>query len=210
MWKPEPHPLRWPVALDDGQTLKELPMRPILHGEHVEALEGLDKKKDERAANNDPMDDIEYDETAFVALAALATGLPESVIQKLKRPDFNGLAKRVMQMVSLPSYHFMTAEQSRASNQQKDNPQLLVPLKGSDGITHESIELEVPDLMASQMMRKIKNRFERAEFISAKCTGLIAHDLKQLTVPDWNTLQVRVNHFLNETADYFPATTSTS
>lgn len=207
MWKPDPHTLRWPLTLEDGQVLKELPMRPILHGEHATLLAELDEQKAARAANGDAMDDIEFDESAFVGLASFATGLPESAIQKLKRPDFNGLAKRVLAMVSLTSHHFMTAEQARASS--KDRPLLLVPLKASDGITHDSIELDVPDLQASRLMRKIKNARERAEFITAKCTGLIGHDLNQLTVPDWNTLQHRVNDFLNETADSFPSATST-
>lgn len=208
MWKPEPHPLRWPLTLDDGQVLKELPLRPILHGEHHTLLGELDEKKAARAETGDPMEDIEFDELAFIGLATLATGHPENVIHKLKRPDFNGLAKRVLQMVSLTSHHFLTTEQQRAST--KDNPVLLVPLKASDGMTYDSIEMEVPDLQASRMMRKMKGKRERAEFITAKCTGLIAHDLNQLTVPDWNTLQERVQHFLNETADYFPATTLTS
>ena len=208
MWKLEPHTLRWPLTLEDGRVIKELALRPILHGEHAGVLEALDEQKATRAANGDPMEDIEYDEAAFIGLATLATEQPESVIQKLKRPDFNGLAKRVLEMVSLTSHHFMTAEQKLASS--KDNPVLLVPLKGSDGITYDAVELEVPDLQASRMMRKIKGKRERAEFITAKCTGLITHDLHQLTVPDWNTLQERVQHFLNETADFFPATTSTS
>ena len=208
MWKPDPLPLRWPLTLDDGQVLKELPLRPILHKEHTTLLAELDNQKAARAGNGDAMDDAEYDELAFLGLATLTTEQPESVILKMKRPDFNALAKRVQKMVSLTSHHFMTAEQQRAST--KDNPVLLVPLKASDGVTYERIELEVPDLMASRMMRRIKDRLERAEFITAKCTGLIAHDLHQLTVPDWNTLQQRVNDFLNETADSFPLPTSTS
>ncbi len=208
MWKPDPLPLRWPLTLDDGQVLKELPLRPILHKEHTTLLAELDDQKAARAANGDAMDDAEFDDIAFLGLATLATGQPENVILQMKRPDFNALAERVYKMVALTSHHFMTAEQQRTST--KDNPLLLVPLKASDGVTYERIELDVPDLMASRMMRRIKDRVERAEFITAKCTGLIAHDLHQLTVPDWNTLQNRVNDFLNETAESFPLPTSTS
>lgn len=208
MWTPEPFPLRWPLTLEDGSEVKILPLRPILHGEHLKALDALDEQKAARAANGDSMEDIEYDENAFMSLAMLATGLKECDIQKLKRPDFNGLSKQIVKMVSLTSHHFMTAEQKAESG--KDSPVLLVPLKGSDGMTHDRIELEVPDLQASRMMRKMKGKNARAQFITAKCTGLISHDLDQLTVPDWNTLQERVNHFLNQTADFFPQVTSTS
>lgn len=208
MWKPEPHTLRWPLTIENDQVLTELPLRPILHGEHAELLEALDEQKAARAAKGDPMEDVEYDESAFIGLAAMATGYPESVIQQLKRPDFNGLSKRVLEMVSFASDAFMTSEQKLASS--KDNPVLLVPLKGSDGFKHDRIQLEVPALEATRMMRRVKGARQRAEFITAKCTGLIPHDLHQLTVPDWNTLQERVNHFLNETADFFPSTTLTS
>lgn len=208
MWKPEPYPLRWPLTLDDGQVLRELIIRPILHKEHTTLIAELDEQKASRAANGDEMEPIEYDDAAFVGLATLATGQPESVLQKLKRPDFNGLTRLIQKMVSLTSYHFMTTEQQRATS--KDNPILLVPLKASDGITYDRLELEVPDLQASRMMRRMKDRLERAEFITAKCTGLIPHDLHQLTVPDWNALQERVSDFLNETADSFPTVTSTS
>lgn len=208
MWKPDPLKLRWPLTLDDGQVLNELPLRPILHKEHKTLIAALDDQKAARAGNGDEMDGAEYDELAFLGLATLTTGQPESVILKMKRPDFNALTVRVQKMVSLTSHHFMTAEQQRAST--KDSPVLLVPLKASDGVTYERIELEVPDLMTSRMMRKFKDRLERAEFLTAKCTGLIAHDLHQLTVPDWNTLQQRVGDFLNETAESFPLPTSTS
>lgn len=199
-WKPAPHTLRWPLTVGD-ETLNELPMRPILHGEHADLIARMDSHKTDKANEGKPLADDEYDHLVFLSLATMATGLEEKTLLKLKKPDFNGLAQRVFELVSSKSFAFMDATQRAEA--EPDEPPLLVPVKCSDGITRDAIALEVPDLEATQMMRKISDRRERAEFITAKCTGLIAHDLAQLTVPDWNTLQARLNDFLNETGDFF-------
>lgn len=199
-WKPAPHTLRWPLTVDDEQ-LTALTLRPILHGEHADLIARMEAHKADKANEGKPLADDEYDHLVFLSLATLATGLDEKTLLKLKKPDFNGLAQRVFELVSAKSLAFMDAEQR--AEVEPDAPLLLVPVKCSDGITREAIALEVPDLETTQMMRKISDRRERAEFITAKCTGLIAHDLAQLTVPDWNTLQARLNDFLNETGDFF-------
>ncbi|WP_343794947.1 hypothetical protein, partial [Sphingomonas trueperi] len=95
-WKPAPHPLRWPLTVDDT-TLAELPLRPILHGEHAELMRRLDSLKSERPAEGKPLEDIEFDELAFLSLASMTTGLKEGDVKRLKRPDFNGLASRVLE-----------------------------------------------------------------------------------------------------------------
>ncbi|MCW6036831.1 phage tail assembly protein [Spirulina subsalsa FACHB-351] len=208
MWKPAPHPLRWPLTVAD-ETLTALPLRPILHGEHADLIARMEAHKAEQAAQGKPLDDDEYDNQVFLALAVLTTGLDEKTLLKLKRPDFNGLAQRVFELVSAKSTAFMDADmQARASD--PDAPPLLVPIKCSDGITRDAITLEVPDLEATQLMRKYTDRRQRAEFITAKCTGLMVQDLAQLTAPDWNTLQARLNDFLNMTGDFFRLGTSTS
>lgn len=206
-WKPAPHPLRWPLTVGD-ETLTALTLRPILHGEHADLIARMEAHKTDKANEGKPLDDDEYDHLVFLALAVLATGLEEKSLLKLKRPDFNGLAQCVFELVSAKSLTFMDADQRAKAD--PDEPPLLVPLKCSDGITRDAIALEVPDLETTQMMRKISDRRERAEFITAKCTGLIAHDLAQITVPDWNTLQARLNDFLNMTGDFFRLGTSTS
>lgn len=199
-WTPAPHTLRWPLTVDE-KPMSALPLRPILHGEHADLITRMESHKEDCANDGKPLADDEYDHLVFLSLATLATGLGEKTLLKLKRPDFNGLAQRVFELVSSKSMAFMDATQRAGAD--PDEPPLLVPVKCSDGITRDAIGLEVPDLETTQMMRKITERRERAEFITAKCTGLIAHDLAQLTVPDWNTLQARLNDFLNETGDFF-------
>lgn len=212
MWKPAPHVLRWPLTVtgekaDPNQhdmektVLTELPIRALRHGEHADLIARMEAHKAECAGEGKPLDDDEYDYQVFLALGALVTGLDEKSLLKLKKPDFNGLSQRVFELCSFKSLAFMDA--ARRGDADKDNPPLLVPLKCSDGITRDSIALEVPDLETTRMMRKISDGREQAEFITAKCTGLIGHDLNQLTVPDWNTLQARLNDFLNETGDFF-------
>jgi hypothetical protein len=57
-------------------------------------------------------------------------------------------------------------------------------------------------------MKKLATPAERAEFITAHCTGLMLPDLALLTVPDWTQLQGRIDDFLNKPAAYFQKTTS--
>jgi hypothetical protein len=207
-WKPAPHTLRWPLTVAD-ETLTALPLRPLLHGEHADLIARMEAHKADKAAEGKPLSDDEYDHQVFLALAVLATGLDEKTLLKLKKPDFNGLAQRVYELVAAKSIALMDADQ-RAQASDPDAPPLLVPIKCSDGITRDALTLEVPDLETTQMMRKISDKRERAEFITAKCTGLMTQDLAQLTAPDWNTLQGRLNDFLNMTGDFFRLGTSTS
>jgi hypothetical protein len=59
------------------------------------------------------------------------------------------------------------------------------------------------------VMRKLGTAKERAEFITAHCTGLMIPDLASLTVPDWTALQGRIDDFLNQPAAFFRNATST-
>jgi hypothetical protein len=63
-------------------------------------------------------------------------------------------------------------------------------------------------LRATKAMKKLKTAKERAEFITAHCTGLMLPDLASLTVPDWTQLQVRIDDFLNKPAAFFRSATS--
>ena len=42
---------------------------------------------------------------------------------------------------------------------------------------------------------KLATNKDRAEFITAHCTGLMIPDLAGLTVPDWTELQERIDDF---------------
>jgi hypothetical protein len=57
-------------------------------------------------------------------------------------------------------------------------------------------------------MKKLATNKERAEFITAHCSGLMLPDLAGLTVPDWTQLQERIDDFLNQPADFFRSATS--
>lgn len=187
---PAPHKLRWPLALASGESVDELPIRPILHGPHRDALKRLEGQDDDKI---------------FLALAALATGLEETDLQNLKRPDYNGLSQRVFELVSKDADYFRDGEAG-----DPDAPELLVPITGKNGAPCERVELEVPSTGTTLKMKAITDTFERAEFITASCTGLIVQQLDDLTVPDWNTLQGRIDDFLNQTGDFFRQGTSMS
>lgn len=202
-WTPQPHPLHWPVEID-GETRHELALRPILHGEHNELM-----KKDDAAKAKSSTGKGLGDTALFLALASMATGLEEAALKRLKRPDYNGLQRRVLELVSKDADHFLEAL-AEGEEDDPDAPRLLAPLTRPDGRTLERIPLEVPDLETTLMMEKISDRYEASEFITAKCTGLTVQELDELTVPDWNTLQGRIDAFLNQAGDFFHDGTSTS
>ena len=84
---------------------------------------------------------------------------------------------------------------------------LLLPLEAA-GRTLTELPLEMPALRATKVMKKLATNKERAEFITAHCTGLMIPDLAGLTVPDWTELQERIDDFVNKPADFFRSATS--
>ena len=182
-WNIPPYPLRWPLKDGQGKTVDTLHFRPILHGEHVEVL-----------------DAHEDDDDRLLALLELATGAPVSLLETLRKPDYNSLAVRIAEMVNKDAAHFM------AEKLDADNPRLLVPLDVG-GRRIDQLTIEVPTLKASREMQKIDDPRKRSEFITAHCTGLMVPDLAELSAPDWNQLQQRLDDFLNAPASSFPLAT---
>jgi hypothetical protein len=84
---------------------------------------------------------------------------------------------------------------------------LLLPLDAA-GRTFTELSLEMPALRATKVMKKLATNKERAEFITAHCSGLMIPDLAGLTVPDWTELQARIDDFLNQPAAFFRNATS--
>lgn len=182
-WTIPPYPLRWPLKDDQGRTVDTLTFRPILHGEHAEVL----------AKHTD-------DDDRLIALLELATGQTPALLETLRKPDYNSLAARIAELVNQDAAHFMS------ETIDPDNPRLLVPID-TGGQRLERLTIEVPSLKASREMQKIGDPQKRSEFITAHCTGLMLPDLAELSVPDWNQLQGRLDDFLNEPASSFPLAT---
>lgn len=185
-WKPEPHTLRWPITGENGETLKAVELRPFTVAEHRAALEGIDDEDDQ-----------------FDALLLLASGLPQAVIEQIKRPDYVTLANRIHEYVNLPASYFLGSKPK-----DPDDVPLLVPIKAI-GREVDRLSLQVPAMKAAKVMRKLKTPDDRADFITAHCTGLSTVEVTRLSVPDWTQLQVRLNDFLNKPADFFQSATST-
>lgn len=187
-WTIPAHPLRWPLTLPDGTKLAEVTLRPILHGEHADVM----------ATHED-------DDDRFLALLEVASGLPQTTLEQLKRPDYTSLEHRVFDLVTKSAPHFMQAADSRAYD--ADAPKLLHPIKDGQQ-TIDALTLEVPSLSVTRTMKRITDPVKRAEFITSHCTGLALPLIADLSCPDWNALQERLNAFLNEPADSFPSETS--
>ncbi|WP_422777195.1 phage tail assembly protein [Pseudomonas mediterranea] len=192
-WTPPQHPLLSPITSDNGSQIDQLQLKPLFYAAQKDAL----------ARAGDDEDD------QFFELAKLATGLSAKELDQLKRPDYVSIAQYVHDMSTRPAAYFLeqVAEGDHAPAD-PDQVQLLQPLNVA-GRSVTSLALEMPVLRATKAMKKLKTAKERAEFITAHCTGLMLPDLDLLTVPDWTQLQVRIDDFLNKPADFFRSATST-
>ena len=188
-WTPPVHVLLSPITGDDETQIKQLQLKPLYYAAQKDAL----------ARAGDDEDD------QFFELAKLATGLSVKELDQLKRPDYVSIAQYVHEMSTRPTSHFL--EQVDGVPADPDQVQLLQPLNAA-GRSVTSLNLEMPILRATKAMKKLKTAKERAEFITAHCTGLMLPDLDLLTVPDWTQLQVRIDDFLNKPADFFRSATS--
>jgi hypothetical protein len=184
MWKPEPITLTWPIKHDDAH-LEKLPLRPVTKAEYDKHVVPLENGTQQ-----------------FLAMAVLATGLPEKVIKTLKRPDFNSLAAWLREMSGNNAEVFREISDP-------DAPELLVPITGDDGHQIDRVTLEVPGLEATILMEKKPNLEDQNWFINMHCTGLSREELGRLSLPDWNQIQARITRFLADTGDYFRGVTST-
>lgn len=201
-WTPPVHVLLCPVTGEDELLISQIKLRPLFYGEQTAALAKAGSDEDDQ----------------FFELAKLATGLPGKVLDQLKRPDYVSIAQYVHEMSTLPASHFLekaAAEaelegDSRAELADSESPDLvplLLPLTAG-GVGVDSLALQMPALLATKAMKKLKTPKERAEFITAHCTGLMIPDLALLTVPDWTQLQERIDDFLNKPAAFFQNATS--
>ena len=182
-WMPPLHRLLSPITADTGATIEQVQLKPLYYAAQKAAL----------ARAGDDEDD------QFFELAKLATGLSEKELDQLKRPDYVTIAQFVHEMSTRPASFFL-GEPAPSSHEQP--VQLLLPVDAA-GRTHTALDLEMPALRATKVMKKLATAKDRAEFITAHCTGLMIPDLAGLTVPDWTGLQERIDDFLNQPAAFF-------
>ena len=190
-WTPPVHALLSPITGDDQSAIEQIQLKPLYYAAQKEAL----------ARAGDDEDD------QFFELAKLATGLSVKELDQLKRPDYVSIAQYVHEMSTRPASYFLEQQAQGEQSVDPDQVQLLQPLNVA-GRSMTSLTLEMPVLRATKAMKKLKTAKERAEFITAHCTGLMLPDLDLLTVPDWTQLQVRIDDFLNKPADFFRSATS--
>lgn len=204
-WKPPVHVLLCPITGDNDQLIEQIQLKPLFYAEQKAALASAGSDEDDQ----------------FFELAKLATGLPGKVLDQLKRPDYVTIAQYVHEMSTLPASYFLALAAAdaelegdsrdesagAADHEDLDEVQLLFPIDAA-GAHIASLSLQMPALMATKAMKKLKTPKERAEFITAHCTGLMIPDLALLSVPDWTQLQERIDDFLNKPAAFFRNATS--
>lgn len=186
-WMPPLHILLSPITADTGATIQQIQLKPLFYAAQKDALARAGDDEDEQ----------------FFELAKLATGLSEKELDQLKRPDYVSIAQYVHEISTRPAAFFLDQHQEASH----DEPvHLLLPLDAA-GRSLTELSLEMPALRATKVMKKLTTNKERAEFITAHCTGLMIPDLAGLTVPDWTQLQERIDDFLNQPADFFRSAT---
>ncbi|WP_294734503.1 phage tail assembly protein [uncultured Pseudomonas sp.] len=190
-WMPPLHILLSPITADTGATIEQVQLKPLYYAAQKEAL----------ARAGDDEDD------QFFELAKLATGLSEKELDQLKRPDYVTIAQYVHDMSTRPASFFLDAAREPGDSSITEQVNLLLPLNAA-GRTLTAVTLEMPALRATKVMKKLTTAKERAEFITAHCSGLMIPDLADLTVPDWTELQERIDDFLNQPAAFFRNATS--
>lgn len=180
-WSLPDHTLRFPIQIPDQEPLTTISLRPFSVAEHRKAIAEAGKDNDDQ----------------FEALLRLASGLSEEVVELIKRPDYVSLSTKIHEYISLPASYFL-----ESVPKDPDDAPLLVPIAGI-GRMVERLQLQVPSLKVSKVMRKLKTDDERADFCSSHCTGLSVPEIQSLAIPDWTQLQARLNDFLNKPADFF-------
>ncbi|TDF41885.1 phage tail assembly protein [Alteromonadaceae bacterium M269] len=171
------HSLKWPLT--GQQPLSTLDVSPI----DVMSYEALRK-------NHNDDDERERD------LISQSTGVAIDVLVTLKTPDYNSVRQLVRDFVDKPSNHFIP-------KMDKDEPTLLVPIKGDDGKDIKNYTLECPTVDVSDKMKNFKEDSEKSVFLASACTTLSHSEVEKLSMPDWNFLLDRLNDFLSESADFF-------
>lgn len=187
-WVMPAHPLLFPIDLEDGGTLSEIPLRAINVAEHRAAIVKGGKDNDDQ----------------FEQILVVASGLPTSVLEQIKQPDYVALVDLIHDYIKLPGTYFT----GRKPESPDDFP-LLVPIKAFGGRVVDSLQIQVPAMKVSKAMRKFKTPNERADFVSAHCVGLSVPEVQSLSLPDWTQLQERLSDFLNRPAAFFRSETST-
>ncbi|MBK5408028.1 phage tail assembly protein [Pseudomonas yamanorum] len=190
-WMPPLHILLSPITADTGATIEQIQLKPLFYAAQKDAL----------ARAGDDEDD------QFFELAKLATGLSEKELDQLKRPDYVTIAQYVHDMSTRPASFFLDESREPGDSSITEQVKLLLPLNAA-GRTLTDVTLEMPALRATKVMKKLTTAKERAEFITAHCSGLMIPDLADLTVPDWTELQERIDDFLNQPAAFFRSATS--
>ncbi|QJI33553.1 phage tail assembly protein [Pseudomonas sp. ADAK13] len=190
-WMPPLHILLSPITADTGATIEQVQLKPLYYAAQKDAL----------ARAGDDEDD------QFFELAKLATGLSEKELDQLKRPDYVTIAQYVHDMSTRPASFFLDEAREPGDSSITEQVKLLLPLNAA-GRTLTTVTLEMPALRATKVMKKLTTAKERAEFITAHCSGLMIPDLADLTVPDWTELQERIDDFLNQPAAFFRSATS--
>lgn len=181
MFKSITHVLNWAIDSVVGcQSIKVVEIDVLTMGQHRE----LSKKH--------------KDEDLLRACVCASTGLTVADIKRLVTPDFNSIQENVLELMNATAAKLVGSVKFNL-----DEPALLVPFVGDDGVEKKGYKLRPPTVEITDLMDAHKDEWERTMFISASCSGFSQKELESMSLPDWNQLQECLIDFLQESADYF-------
>mgnify|MGYP000099790994 CR=1 FL=1 len=181
MFKQE-HQLNWPIEDDKSQPVKTVVINTLTMGQHREFSQ----------QHND-----EDSKLLRVCISA-SSGLTVAELKRLTTPDYTSIENQVLELM-----HFKASQLMDSGEFDIDEPTLLVPFTGDDGLEKTAYKLRPPTVATTDLMDTHKDEWDRTLFISSSCTGFSPDELARMSLPDWNQLQERLIDFLQKSADFF-------
>ncbi|CAM3933868.1 phage tail assembly protein [Vibrio aquimaris] len=151
--------------------VKEVTIRPLTLAEHCDLGEELDEFE----------------------VVSLMTGLDESVLTRIKTPDWNVIVGYVNDLRTKDAYKL-------ANRRYKPKDHKVAIIFADEPYW---VEFDEPSVGLSRTLSKEKDTMKRLEMYLNNLTSLKPEQIKSLPIPDYNMLDAVVADFLSQRADYF-------
>lgn len=191
-FKPIQIMLLFPIEVDDKPDINDVTIGLIDKATHKRLFKLYDE--------DDPTH-------FFMALIEESCDLSSAEVERLSMPDYNTIVEVLSDLVSKTSEYLIQKNKSN-SQMDEDEPELYCPIKDDTGMEITFFKIRVPTVKSLTLMNSFKEEETKSIFILKDCTGLTDSEINRLTMPDYNYLTERVNHFLYQPASYFHPKTS--
>lgn len=133
----------------------------------------------------------DFELTDQVNLIMNSTGLTESEVYQLSKPDYNS--------IFTSAYAYLTLDAYALSGETRDSKMELDLLFTRP----RNVQFEYPDLNLSKQSNQFDDDVDRAVFIMANITDLEEDEIRAMPMPDYRSMLSMTTDFLTKPADYF-------